>query len=158
MEKDMVVVGVAHDLNVAKVAMLNVPDRPGVAHSIFSRLAEEGINVDMIVQTGKDRHVTDMVFSVNSEDAPLARKITAELSRELEAGEVLVDDTLGKVSIVGAGMVSNPGVAARMFEALAEENINIEVISTSEIKVSCLISAEHVERAVRALHAKFDLG
>jgi len=158
MEKDMVVIGVAHDTNVAKVAMLNVPDRPGVAYKIFSRLAEEGINVDMIVQTSKERQVTDMVFSVNSDDAPLARTITEELSRELDAGDVLVDDTLAKVSIVGAGMVSNPGVAARMFEALAEENINIEVISTSEIKVSCLIAAEHVERAVQALHAKFGLG
>ena len=158
MEKDMVVIGVAHDTNVAKVALLNVPDRPGVAYKIFSRLAEEGINVDMIVQTSKERQVTDMVFSVNSDDAPLARTITEELSRELDAGDVLVDDTLAKVSIVGAGMVSNPGVAARMFEALAEENINIEVISTSEIKVSCLIAAEHVERAVQALHAKFGLG
>jgi aspartate kinase len=158
MEKDMVVVGVAHDTNVAKVAMLNVPDRPGVAHRIFSCLAEAGINVDMIVQTSKERHVTDMVFSINSDDATQARELTEALARELGAGEVLVDDTVGKVSIVGAGMVSNPGVAARMFEALAEADINIQVISTSEIKVSCLIAAEHIDRAVRALHAKFGLG
>jgi aspartate kinase len=149
---------VAHDTNVAKVAMLNVPDRPGVAHRIFSRLAEDGVNVDMIVQTSKERHVTDMVFSINSDDATQARELTEALARELGAGEVLVDDTVGKVSIVGAGMVSNPGVAARMFEALAEADINIQVISTSEIKVSCLIAAEHIDRAVRALHAKFGLG
>lgn len=158
MEKDMVVVGVAHDTNVAKIAMLDVPDRPGVAYKIFSRLADEGVNVDMIVQTNKEIDVTDMVFSINSDDTPQAREVTEALARELGSGEVLVDDTVGKVSIVGAGMVSNPGVAARMFEALAEEEINIHVISTSEIKVSCLIEAEHIQRAVRALHAKFGLG
>lgn len=157
MEKDMLVVGVAHDTNVAKVAMLNVPDRPGVAHRIFSRLANEGINVDMIVQTNRAQHVTDLVFSTTADDAALVKEITESLAQELGAGEVLMSVSVGKVSIVGAGMVSNPGVAARMFEALAEENINIQVISTSEIKVSCLIDVEDVERAVRALHAKFEL-
>jgi aspartate kinase len=157
MEKSMLVVGVAHDQNVAKVAILNVPDRPGVAYRIFSRLAAEGINVDMIVQTSKELHVTDMVFSINSDEAQRVQEIAEQVAHELGATEVLVDDSVAKVSIVGAGMVSNPGVAARMFEALAEEDINIQVISTSEIKVSCLIAAEHVERAVRALHQKFGL-
>lgn len=156
-EKDMLVVGIAHDTNVAKIAILNVPDRPGVAYLIFSRLAAEGINVDMIVQTSKERHVTDLVFSTSSDDAPRVKEIAESVANELGAGDVLVDDTVAKISIVGAGMVSNPGVAARMFETLAEEEINIQVISTSEIKVSCLIAAEHVLRATQALHRKFGL-
>jgi aspartate kinase len=156
-EKDMLVVGVAHDTNVAKIAILNVPDHPGVAYRIFSRLAAEGINVDMIVQTNKERNVTDMVFSTSRDDAARVKEISEMVAKDLGAGEVLVDDTVAKISIVGAGMVSNPGVAARMFETLAEEQINIQVISTSEIKVSCLISAEHVVRAAQALHRKFGL-
>lgn len=157
MERDMLVVGVAHDSNVVKVAILNVPDRPGVAYRIFSRLAAEGINVDMIVQTSKERHVTDLVFSTSRDDAQRVKEIAEQVARDLGTTEVLVDDTVAKVSIVGAGMVSNPGVAARMFEALAEEDINIQVISTSEIKVSCLIASEHVKRATQALHKKFGL-
>jgi aspartate kinase len=156
-EKDMLVVGVAHDTNVAKIAILNVPDRPGVAYRIFSRLAAEGINVDMIVQTNKEKNVTDLVFSTSRDDSQRVREIAEAVAHDLGAGEVLVDDTVAKVSIVGAGMVSNPGVAARMFETLAEEEINIQVISTSEIKVSCLVSAEHVKRAAQALHRKFGL-
>lgn len=156
-EKDMLVVGVAHDINVAKIAILNVPDRPGVAYRIFSRLAAEGINVDMIVQTNKERNVTDLVFSTSRDDAPRVKEIAQSVASDLGTTEVLVDDSVAKISIVGAGMVSNPGVAARMFEALAEEEINIQVISTSEIKISCLISAEHVKRAAITLHRKFGL-
>ncbi|HHT27507.1 MAG TPA: aspartate kinase [Firmicutes bacterium] len=156
-EKDMLVVGVAHDTNVAKVAILSVPDRPGVAYNIFSRLAVEGINVDMIVQTNKELNVTDMVFSTSRDDVVRVREIAEAVAQDLGAGDVLIDDTVAKISIVGAGMVSNPGVAARMFEALAEEDINIQVISTSEIKVSCLIAEEHIKRAAQALHRKFQL-
>lgn len=157
MEKDMLVVGSAHDTNVAKVALIDVPDRPGIAHRIFSQLATEGVNVDMIVQTNRKKQVTDLVFSTSRDDLPLTRKIINKVREELQAGEALFSDDVAKVSIVGAGMVSNPGVAARMFEALAEIGANIHVISTSEIKVSCLIDEDKAEEAMRAIHTKFDL-
>ena len=156
-ERGMIVVGAAHDTNVAKVVLRDVPDHPGVAYRIFSALAAEGINVDMIVQTTRQGEVTDLVFSTARNDLARVREIVSEVATNLGAGPVLFDDTVAKVSIVGAGMVSNPGVAAAMFQALAEEHINIHVISTSEIKVSCLIDQEHVERAMRAIHAKFGL-
>src|SRR5690606_9032653 len=152
MEKDMVVVGVTHDRNVAKIVLVDVPDRPGVAYQIFSQLAAEGINVDMIVQTTKAQETTDMLFTVTRDDLPRTREICRQQVEQLGAGGFLEHVGLAKVSIVGAGMVSNPGVAARMFGALAEHDINIEVISTSEIKVSCLIAEKDVEKAVRALH------
>src|SRR5690606_28126299 len=148
-EKDLVVTGVAHDVNVAKVGILDVPDRPGVAYRIFSALAQEAINVDMIVQTTKEQQTTDMLFSVSRDDLARAKEIVEAVAKELGARDVIVNDNVAKVSIIGAGMVSNPGVAARMFEALAKADINIQVISTSEIKVSCLVRAEDVLKAVR---------
>lgn len=157
LEKDMIVVGVAHDVNVAKVGILDVPDRPGVAARIFSALAAEAINVDMIVQTTKEQQTTDMLFSVSRDDLPQAKEIVEAVAKELGAKGVIVNDNVAKVSIVGAGMVSNPGVAARMFEALAKANINIQVISTSEIKVSCLVRAEDALKAVRVVHEAFGL-
>lgn len=156
-ERDMVVVGVAHDVNVAKISLIDVPDRPGVAHRVFSTLAEESINVDMIVQTTKQDKGADMLFSVSRDDLPRAKEIIEPIAEELGAQRVLIDDNVGKVSIVGAGMVSNPGVAARMFEALANNGINIIVISTSEIKVSCLVPASDVLHAVRVVHKAFGL-
>ena len=156
-ERDMVVVGVAHDVNVAKVTLVDVPDRPGVAYRIFSALAEDGINVDMIVQTTKQANTTDLLFSVSRDDLRRAKEIVEQVAQELGAERVLVDDNVGKVSIVGAGMVSNPGVAAKMFEALAKADINIMVISTSEIKISCLVRADDVLRAVRVIHEAFGL-
>lgn len=158
LEKDIIVVGVAHDRNVAKVVLVDVPDRPGVAHKIFSALADEGINVDMIVQTTKAENTTDLLFTVTRDDLPPTREICQRLVEELGAKGVVEHVGLAKVSIVGAGMVSNPGVAARMFGALAERGINIDVISTSEIKVSCLIDETRLEEAVRAIHQAFDLG
>lgn len=158
MEKEMAVIGAAHDLNVAKVGILDVPDRPGVAHKIFASLAAEGINVDMIVQTTKAQQVTDLVFTVTRDDLRRTREIVEVVARELGASGTIYDENVAKVSIVGAGMMSNPGVAARMFEALAEEDINIMVISTSEIKISCLVEASSALRALRAIHAKFQLG
>ena len=156
-EKDMVVVGVAHDVNVAKVTIVDVPDRPGVAYRIFSALAQDGINVDMIVQSTKQESTTDLLFTVSRDDLPRAKEIVEGVAAGLGAQRVLVDDNVGKVSIVGAGMVSNPGVAAKMFEALAQADINIMVISTSEIKVSCLVRADDVLRAVRVVHEAFGL-
>lgn len=158
LERDMVVVGVAHDVNVAKVAILDVPDRPGVAHIIFSTLAKESINVDMIVQTTKEQQTTDMVFSISRDDLARVKELMDRVAKEIQARRVLFDDHMAKVSIIGAGMVSNPGVAARMFGALAENGINIVIISTSEIKVSCLVRVEDALKAVRVVHDAFDLG
>lgn len=157
MEKGMIVVGAAHDRNVAKVVLRDVPDQPGVAYRIFSALAKEGINVDMIVQTTRHGDKTDLVFSTTRDDIDRVKEIVTAVASELGAGPVLFDSSVAKVSIVGAGMVSNPGVAARMFEALAEQQINIHVISTSEIKISCLIDEDRVVDAMRAIHAKFGL-
>lgn len=157
MERVMVVSGVAHDTNVAKLVIVDVPDRPGVAHTIFSALAADGINVDMIVQTTKQENTTDLLFTVTRDDLARAREIVQGVAGTLGAKGVLDDATVAKVSIVGAGMMSNPGVAARMFQALAEEGINIQVISTSEIKVSCLIDEQHAKTAVQAIHRAFEL-
>ncbi|HET7558883.1 MAG TPA: aspartate kinase [Limnochordia bacterium] len=158
LEKDMMVVGCAHDTNVAKITVLGVPDRPGVAAALFSRLAEEGVNVDMIVQTNRESQATDMLFSVSHDDLPTAKEATDAVARDLGAQGTLCDERVAKVSIVGAGMVSNPGVAAKMFSTLAAQGVNIQVISTSEIKISCLIAADQVKPAVRAIHAAFELG
>lgn len=158
MEKKRVVSGVTRDMNVVKVMLVDVPDRPGVAHEIFSTLAAEGINVDMIVQTTKQGPVTDLLFTICQDDYALTRQLIEQLSAKLGIKDVLYNDRLAKVSIVGAGMMSNPGVAAAMFGTLADNDINIEVISTSEIKVSCLIAADRVETAVRAIHDRFRLG
>lgn len=154
LERERVVVGVTHDLNVAKIMLLGVPDRPGVAAKIFTALAEHGINVDMIVQTPQDT-TTDLLFSVALDDLQQTMEIASAVGQELGARGVVYDDQVAKVSIVGAGMVSNPGVAARMFQVLADNNINIQVIATSEIKVSCLIQRDMALQAVRAIHDHF---
>ncbi|MGE5552610.1 MAG: aspartate kinase [Betaproteobacteria bacterium] len=158
LEKDMYVSGVTHDKNVAKVVLIDVPDRPGVAHRVFSALARERINVDMIVQSTKAEQTTDLLFTVSRDDLPRTAEVVEQVSRELGAKGVLTDLSVAKVSVVGAGMVSNPGVAALMFEALAEKGINIQVISTSEIRISCLIEADRIAEAANAIHAKFGLG
>lgn len=158
LEKAMVVTGVTHDRNVAKVVIIDVPDRPGVAFRLFSELAAAGINVDMIVQTAKQQETTDLLFTVARTDLDQTLAIAHRVSVELSAGEVRHDASVSKVSVVGAGMVSNPGVAARMFGALAGQGINIQAISTSEIKVSCLIDEARLEDAVQAVHQAFGLG
>lgn len=157
-EKEMVVTGVAHDRNVAKIGVFGVPDRPGIAYKLFSSLAASHINVDMIVQSAMRDDRNDIAFTVGRDDLTKAVEVVARVSEEIGAQGYVYDDRVAKVSIVGAGMITNPGVAARMFEALAEEGINIEMISTSEIKVSCIIREEETEKAVRALHRKFGLG
>jgi len=158
MENQKPVVGVVHDPDVARITLLSVPDRPGVAHRIFSALAEEGINVDMIVQSTRHEEHTDVLFTVARADLPQAMEIVQAVARELGAAGCVYDASVGKVSVVGAGMATRPGVAARMFGALARNGINIQVISTSEIRISCLIDAADLERAVRALHDEFELG
>jgi aspartate kinase len=156
-EKDFVVRGVTHDLNVAKAAIMGVPDRPGIAFKVFSALAEANIDVDMIVQSirNTDKKINDMVFTVSKEDAEKTRAILEKVAVDLGVLGVLVDEEVAKVSIVGAGMLGSPGMAARMFGALSGAGINIEVISTSEISLSCLIRADRARDAVNAIHAVF---
>ncbi len=157
MERVRLVTGVTHDLDVARITIRDVPDVPGIAHRIFSALAARHINVDMIVQTASRNGRADISFTVTKADAALAEEVTREVAREIGAGKVAAARDVAKVSIVGAGMASNPGVAATMFGALAGEGINIQMISTSEIKISCVVAAADVHRAVRAVHRAFSL-
>ena len=149
--------GLATDRNVAKVTLVGVPDRPGVAQAIFEPLAEAGINVDMIVQNVGHGGTTDLSFTIPQVDLAHARKLLEPIRRDLEAAELLADSSVGKVSIVGAGIQNAPGYAATMFGTLAAEAINIEMISTSEIRITCIIAEDDLERAARALHHAFAL-
>lgn len=158
MEMEKVVVsGIAYNKNEAKITVLRVADRPGIAAKLFTRVAEANIVVDMIVQNISQDGTTDISFTVPKPDYPKAMQIVAGVAKELGAPQVVGDDKIAKVSIVGVGMRTHSGVAARMFEALAGEKINIMMISTSEIKVSCVIDAKYAELAVRVLHDVFDL-
>ncbi len=157
MEHVRLVTGVTHDLDVARMTIPDVPDVPGIAHRIFSALAARHINVDMIVQTASRGGRADISFTVSKAEAPAAEKAARQVGREIGSGDVAAAQGVAKVSIVGAGMASNPGVASTMFGALAGEGVNIQMISTSEIKVSCVIPAEDTERAVRAVHRAFNL-
>jgi aspartate kinase len=152
-----VVSGVAFQRDEAKVTLLGVEDRPGVAASIFGPLAAAGINVDMIVQNISEDGRTDMTFSTSSDDLPKARKLLEDARDRVGFRDIVADANVAKVSVVGIGMRSNAGVAARMFSALAAEGVNIKVITTSEIKVSVLIDRKYLELAVRALHDAFEL-
>jgi len=157
MEKDMVVTGVAYDLNVTKIGIFDVPDKPGIAYKIFNALAEENVNVDMIIQSAMRNQVNSISFTVSQSDLKQALNVVETIKDQIGYKGYTHDQDVAKVSIVGAGMVSNPGVAAMMFQALADENINIEMITTSDIKVSCIIKKELAEKAVKALHDKFGL-
>jgi len=156
MEK-AVVSGVAHDLEEAKVTIVDVPDRPGVAATIFQALADEAVSIDMIVQNVSHDGRTDVSFTTPRDDLPRIKGIMDRVVEDVGAAGHATDDAIAKVSLVGAGIKTDPGVAARMFAALAEEGINIEMISTSSIRVSCVIRQEHAERAVRAIHSRFRL-
>ncbi|MCL5058761.1 MAG: aspartate kinase [Actinobacteria bacterium] len=157
MEKKLVVTGVAHDLQVAKFGLFDVPDRPGIAYTIFSALAEEHINVDMIIQSAMRNEVNDISFTIAATDLKRVQSVMKMIKDKVGFSGFTWDDNMAKVSVVGAGMVSNPGVAAMIFEALSSQNINLEMISTSEIKVSCIIKASQAEIAVKALHDKFKM-
>lgn len=157
MEQDIVVTGVAYDLNTARIGLFNVPDRPGIARRVFSALAEKCINVDMIIQGTMRNGNNDISFTVAKDDVKAALEVMESVGKEIGIEKIACDENVSKISIVGAGMITNPGVAALMFEALAEENINIHMISTSEIKVSCIIDKEETEKAVKAIHKKFHL-
>lgn len=156
-EKDFLIRGVAHDSNVAKVAVLGVPNDPGVAHAIFSALSEKNIAVDMIVQSIRniEKNVTDMVFTITQDDLAEAKKIVDSVAEKLHAVAVLIEEDVAKVSIVGAGMLGNPGIATRMFGALADAKVNIDAISTSEISISCLIKGSQLKEAANAIHKEF---
>ncbi len=149
--------GLAHDQDVAKVTLVAVPDRPGVAHAIFGALAEAGINVDMIVQNVSHGGTTDMSFTISRVELVRARRILEPIISELGFREMATDAAVAKVSIVGAGIHNAPGYAARMFGALADAGVNIEMISTSEVRITCIIAEGQVETAVRALHDAFEL-
>ncbi len=152
-----IVSAVTHDMSEAKMTLAGLPDHPGVAARVFRSLSDLGVNVDMIVQNVSAQGVTDISFTVPHEDLAKTQETASALVAELGASEVLVDTAIARVSVVGAGMRSNPGVAATMFEVLATEEINIAMISTSAIRVSCVVEQVRVEDAVRALHDAFGL-
>lgn len=156
MEKNFVIRGVAHDKNVAKIAVRGVPDHPGVAYEIFEALAQANIDVDMIVQSA---HIidnkNDIVFTVNQTDLAEATGVIETLKEPLKIDRVDIEIKVAKVSVVGAGMLGSPGIAAGMFGALGRAGVNILVISTSEISISCLIPEKDVEKAVNAIHDHF---
>ncbi len=157
MEKAMVS-AVTHDADEAKITIFGVPDRPGIAATVFRALADKHVNVDMIIQNVSEEGITDISFTVPGEDLVSGRAVVEKLVETLAARGSSCDELIAKVSLVGAGMKSNPGIAARMFEIFAEEKINIDMISTSSIKISCVIAQDEVNRAVQALHVGFALG
>ncbi|HID95650.1 MAG TPA: aspartate kinase [Candidatus Latescibacteria bacterium] len=156
--EEILVRGVTYDTNEAKVTIRGVPDRPGIAAKIFGKLAQANVNVDMIIQNVSDSGVTDMSFTVPDSELKTALECGRQLRDEIDFKDIVADEDIAKVSIVGTGMRTHSGVAASMFEALAKNNINIEMISTSEIKISCVVRRSRAEEAVKALHKAFELG
>ncbi|HVM53971.1 MAG TPA: aspartate kinase [Acidimicrobiales bacterium] len=153
-----IISAVTHDLSEAKITVARVPDRPGIAARLFRTLADGSVNLDMIVQNVSHDGTTDISFTVPKTDLDTALDACRSHADEFGAAEIVADDGIGKVSLVGAGMKSHPGVSATMFQTLADNGINIEMISTSPIRITCVVRAEQVEQAVQCLHAAFDLG
>ena len=153
-----IISAVVHDVSEAKVTVTQVPDEPGIAARLFRSLADRRINVDMIVQNTSVHGTTDISFTVPKADLAGAEEVCRSHAEQIGAGEVTAVGAVAKVSLVGAGMKTNPGVSAQMFEVLATHGINIEMISTSPIRITCVVDAERVEEAVGALHQAFDLG
>ena len=152
-----IISAVVHDTSEAKVTVTQVPDRPGIAARLFRSLADEHVNVGMIEQNVSIGGTTDISFTVPKADLTVSLQVCRSHAEEIGATEVLADSDIANVSLIGAGMKTNPGVAATMFETLAEEGINIEMISTSPIRISCVVHSGMVERAVQALHRTFAL-
>ena len=152
-----IVSGIASDSSEAKVTILGVPDKPGIAGRVFRPLADAGIHIDMIVQNVSAAGHTDISFTLPQSDLPTAEPVLDLIAKLVDAQGHTVESDIGKVSLVGAGMRSNPGVAADMFEALADAGINIEIISTSSIRISCVVRGAELERAVQVLHERFEL-
>ena len=155
--------GVALDVNQARIAIRHVPDTPGMAAQIFTLLAQKNISVDAIIQSQRCHIIDgaptrDIAFTVNQSDADLACEVIAELDRKIGCGQVSGDTAIAKLSVVGAGMIGHPGVAAKFFAALSQQKINIQMITTSEIKISCAIDEEQGIAALQAVHEAFDLG
>ena len=157
MEQRNKVRGIAHDMDVAKITMTGVPDRPGIAAAIFTPLAKAGISVDTIVQNASANNITDLTFTVTENDLTRAMEIIAPVAKEIGARECLSDSKLGKVSVIGTGMQNAPGYAAKMFQTLFAQDINIQLITTSEIRITCIIAEDKVKEAVKALHKAFEL-
>ena len=158
MEDRIKVTGIAYQTNVAKVTVCGVADKPGVAAALFEPLSAAGINVDTIVQnTSADRTTTDISFTVTTDDLARALRVMAPMESTLGAGHVISDPTLASVSVVGSGMQNTPGYASRMFRILADGGINIDMITTSEIRISCIIDRDQAQEAVRLLHRGFEL-
>jgi aspartate kinase len=157
MEQRNKVMGIAQDTDVARITIRGVPDRPGIAATLFEPLGEGGISVDTIVQNASVERLTDLTFTVSRSDLNRALEIVKPVAQEIEAPDVMADTHLAKVSIVGAGMTSAFGYAGRMFRTLFEAGVNIELITTSEIRITCLIDEGQVPKAVRALHKAFEL-
>jgi len=155
--EEPIISGVTHDVSEAKVTIFRVPDRPGIAAKLFRPLADANLVVDMIEQNVSTEGHTDISFTVPKSDLARTMDVVETVVAAIEAGGATSDENIGRVSVVGAGMKTNPGVAAKMFETLAAEGVNIEMISTSTIRISCVVAEADVERAVRALHAAFEL-
>ncbi len=149
--------GIAHDMDVAKITITGVPDRPGIAAAIFMPLAKAGISVDTIVQNASANNITDLTFTITKNDVTKAMKIIKPVAKKINARECLSDSKLGKVSIIGTGMQNTPGYAAKMFQTLSTQSINIQLITTSEIRITCIIAENKVKEAVKALHKAFEL-
>lgn len=155
--EEPIISGVTHDSTEAKVTIFGVPDRPGISATLFEPLAASNVNVDMIVQNTAENGLTDISFTVAKTDAADAQRACDAVREELGAQKVTADAGIGRVTLVGAGMKSHPGVTAQMFETLSSHGINIEMISTSSIRISCVLRANRVEEAVRHLHTAFGL-
>lgn len=160
MEINKPVAGVAADLSQVRIVVCDVPDTPGEAATLFGSLAEENISVDMIIQSyaRKVSKTNDIAFTINKEDLPKAEELLEQVKVNLGAADVQIDENIAKISIIGAGMIDRPGIASAMFQTLADSGINIRMISTSEIKISCLINKEDAQKALKALHEVFKLG
>ena len=155
--EDPIISGVVHDITESKVTVLSVPDRPGISAALFEPLAEANVNVDMIVQNTSKEGTTDISFTMPKADMKVAEAIVSRVAAEIGAVGVTHDAEIAKVSLVGAGMKTSPGIAAKMFRVLADEQVNIEMISTSTIRISVVVAAGDMERAVRTLHSAFGL-
>ena len=156
MERE-VLSGITYDRDQAKITVVHIPDKPGIAANLFTPLSERNISVDMIIQNASAQGYTDLTFTVSKKEMKEAQKIVEATAKEISAKKVEVDDEVAKVSIIGVGMVSHSGVAAKMFQTMADEGINIMMISTSEIKISCVIQRKYTELAVMVLHDAFHL-
>ena len=148
---------IATDTNVAKITVLGVKDRPGIAATLFEPLAKEGVSVDVIVQNASEEGATDMTFTVQRTDLKSAKRVVTDVSKVLGGRGVAAASNLAKLSIVGTGMQDAPGYASKMFRVLADENINIEMITSSEIRITCLVAEGQVAQGARALHTAFEL-